>query len=223
MVVRRCRGGFRAAGRSGRDEARNAAPRVAPFRPRARRAGPAAARRPTACPASDAGEAPRGRCMGLLREQAGGGRQGKCPCTRRRLDTIGLVRPPRSITPDALQEPPWESSRRMYSTPPTAAPPPAWRSPAARRRHRRDDAAALRAQRRRPRRRAAARRRRAARRPLPAGVRGGARISGARGARWPTRPSSTRCQLDFGIADADGNYHVPLLVSPWSYSTYRGS
>jgi 5-hydroxyisourate hydrolase len=22
---------------------------------------------------------------------------------------------------------------------------------------------------------------------------------------------------------ADGNYHVPLLVSPWSYSTYRGS
>lgn len=27
----------------------------------------------------------------------------------------------------------------------------------------------------------------------------------------------------FGIADPDGNYHVPLLVSPWSYSTYRGS
>ncbi len=23
--------------------------------------------------------------------------------------------------------------------------------------------------------------------------------------------------------DADGSYHVPLLVSPWSYSTYRGS
>lgn len=30
-------------------------------------------------------------------------------------------------------------------------------------------------------------------------------------------------QLDFGIADAAGHYHVPLLVSPWSYSTYRGS
>ncbi len=30
-------------------------------------------------------------------------------------------------------------------------------------------------------------------------------------------------QLDFGIADALGHYHVPLLVSPWSYSTYRGS
>ena len=27
----------------------------------------------------------------------------------------------------------------------------------------------------------------------------------------------------FGIADASANYHVPLLVSPWSYSTYRGS
>lgn len=30
-------------------------------------------------------------------------------------------------------------------------------------------------------------------------------------------------QLDFGIADAAGHYHVPLLASPWSYSTYRGS
>jgi 5-hydroxyisourate hydrolase len=29
--------------------------------------------------------------------------------------------------------------------------------------------------------------------------------------------------IDFGIADAAGDYHVPLLVSPWSYSTYRGS
>ncbi len=29
--------------------------------------------------------------------------------------------------------------------------------------------------------------------------------------------------LRFGIADAKGHYHVPLLVSPWSYSTYRGS
>lgn len=30
-------------------------------------------------------------------------------------------------------------------------------------------------------------------------------------------------QLDFGIADAAGHYHVPLLASPWAYSTYRGS
>ena len=29
--------------------------------------------------------------------------------------------------------------------------------------------------------------------------------------------------LRFGIAAADQHYHVPLLVSPWSYSTYRGS
>jgi 5-hydroxyisourate hydrolase len=27
----------------------------------------------------------------------------------------------------------------------------------------------------------------------------------------------------FGIADPDVNYHIPLLVSPWAYSTYRGS
>jgi 5-hydroxyisourate hydrolase len=29
--------------------------------------------------------------------------------------------------------------------------------------------------------------------------------------------------IQFRIDDAAGNYHVPLLVSPWSYSTYRGS
>ncbi len=29
--------------------------------------------------------------------------------------------------------------------------------------------------------------------------------------------------IAFVIDDAAGNYHVPLLVSPWSYSTYRGS
>jgi 2-oxo-4-hydroxy-4-carboxy-5-ureidoimidazoline decarboxylase len=27
----------------------------------------------------------------------------------------------------------------------------------------------------------------------------------------------------FAIAEPEGHYHVPLLVSPWSYSTYRGS
>ncbi|MGC3959282.1 MAG: hydroxyisourate hydrolase [Verrucomicrobiota bacterium] len=27
----------------------------------------------------------------------------------------------------------------------------------------------------------------------------------------------------FGISDAGASYHVPLLCSPWSYSTYRGS
>jgi 5-hydroxyisourate hydrolase len=29
--------------------------------------------------------------------------------------------------------------------------------------------------------------------------------------------------LRFTVADAREHYHVPLLVSPWSYSTYRGS
>ena len=29
--------------------------------------------------------------------------------------------------------------------------------------------------------------------------------------------------IRFGIADSAGNYHVPLLLSPYGYSTYRGS
>ena len=29
--------------------------------------------------------------------------------------------------------------------------------------------------------------------------------------------------LKFGISNSKEHYHVPLLVSPWSYSTYRGS
>jgi 5-hydroxyisourate hydrolase len=32
-----------------------------------------------------------------------------------------------------------------------------------------------------------------------------------------------RVTVDFGIAEAGGSYHVPLLVSPWAWSTYRGS
>ena len=36
-------------------------------------------------------------------------------------------------------------------------------------------------------------------------------------------PFLDRVALRFGIADAAANYHVPLLCSPWSYSTYRGS
>lgn len=27
----------------------------------------------------------------------------------------------------------------------------------------------------------------------------------------------------FGVADSSDHYHVPLIVTPWSYSTYRGS
>lgn len=29
--------------------------------------------------------------------------------------------------------------------------------------------------------------------------------------------------IRFGIADASAHYHVPLLISPYGYSTYRGS
>ena len=37
------------------------------------------------------------------------------------------------------------------------------------------------------------------------------------------RPFLDRVPIRFRIADAGAHYHVPLLVSPWSYSTYRGS
>ena len=45
----------------------------------------------------------------------------------------------------------------------------------------------------------------------------------ARGIELPDPPFIDQVQIDFGIADVAGHYHVPLLVSPWSYSTYRGS
>ena len=45
----------------------------------------------------------------------------------------------------------------------------------------------------------------------------------ARGVKLPDPPFLDEVTLDFGIAGAGEHYHVPLLVSPWSYSTYRGS
>jgi 5-hydroxyisourate hydrolase len=36
-------------------------------------------------------------------------------------------------------------------------------------------------------------------------------------------PFLDRIPLRFGINEAHASYHVPLLVSPWAYSTYRGS
>lgn len=38
-----------------------------------------------------------------------------------------------------------------------------------------------------------------------------------------TRSFYDRIPVRVVIDDPDGHYHVPLLVSPWSYSTYRGS
>jgi 5-hydroxyisourate hydrolase len=43
------------------------------------------------------------------------------------------------------------------------------------------------------------------------------------GTALPNPPFVDEVVLDFGVADATAHYHVPLLVSPWSYSTYRGS
>lgn len=45
----------------------------------------------------------------------------------------------------------------------------------------------------------------------------------ARGVALPDPSFLGRVSLDFGVADPTQHYHVPLLVSPWSYSTYRGS
>ncbi len=45
----------------------------------------------------------------------------------------------------------------------------------------------------------------------------------ARGVLLPEPNFLNHVSLDFGIAHADQHYHVPLLVSPWSFSTYRGS
>ena len=45
----------------------------------------------------------------------------------------------------------------------------------------------------------------------------------ARGVELPEPNFLGKVSLDFGIAHPDQHYHVPLLVSPWSYSTYRGS
>jgi 5-hydroxyisourate hydrolase len=38
-----------------------------------------------------------------------------------------------------------------------------------------------------------------------------------------TPPFLDHVVIRFGVADADGNYHVPLLLSPYGYTTYKGS
>lgn len=44
-----------------------------------------------------------------------------------------------------------------------------------------------------------------------------------RGSDLPEPPFLDRVPVRFGIADVEAHYHVPLLTSPYSYSTYRGS
>ena len=43
------------------------------------------------------------------------------------------------------------------------------------------------------------------------------------GVNLPEPPFLDQVVIRFGIADAAAHYHVPLLVSPYGYSTYRGS
>lgn len=45
----------------------------------------------------------------------------------------------------------------------------------------------------------------------------------AQGVVLPEPRFLDRVTIAFGVADAGQNYHVPLVVTPWSYSTYRGS
>jgi 5-hydroxyisourate hydrolase len=45
----------------------------------------------------------------------------------------------------------------------------------------------------------------------------------AQGVDLPSPRFIDRVTIAFGIADSSQNYHVPLVVTPWSYSTYRGS
>lgn len=45
----------------------------------------------------------------------------------------------------------------------------------------------------------------------------------AQGVALPEPRFVDRVTIAFGVADPSQNYHVPLVVTPWSYSTYRGS
>jgi len=45
----------------------------------------------------------------------------------------------------------------------------------------------------------------------------------AQGVALPEPRFLDRVAIAFGVADPSQNYHVPLVVTPWSYSTYRGS
>ena len=45
----------------------------------------------------------------------------------------------------------------------------------------------------------------------------------SKGQKLSDPPFLDRVPLRFGIADTNAHYHVPLLCTPWSYTTYRGS
>ena len=62
---------------------------------------------------------------------------------------------------------------------------------------------------------------------LPAGVYelafGAAAYFRAQGESLPDPPFLDEVVIRFGLADSAANYHVPLLLAPYGYSTYRGS
>lgn len=45
----------------------------------------------------------------------------------------------------------------------------------------------------------------------------------SQGVSLPSPRFIDKVTIAFGVADPSQNYHVPLVVSPWAYSTYRGS
>ena len=45
----------------------------------------------------------------------------------------------------------------------------------------------------------------------------------ARGVPLADPPFLDRIPLRFAVSEPEGHLHVPLLVTPWSYATYRGS
>lgn len=45
----------------------------------------------------------------------------------------------------------------------------------------------------------------------------------AQGVSLPEPPFLDEVTIDFGVTADGGHYHVPLLVAPYGYSTYRGS
>ncbi len=65
-------------------------------------------------------------------------------------------------------------------------------------------------------------------RPVPIGryeLRFSRRATISRGSASPLAdpPFLDVVPVRFSVAEPEGHYHVPLLVTPWSYSTYRGS
>ena len=52
---------------------------------------------------------------------------------------------------------------------------------------------------------------------------GGYELEFAVGDYFGEAPFLNRVPVRFTVSDESAHYHVPLLVSPWAYSTYRGS